>query len=144
MGSILERPGKKVALPPFDEAKYGRLLSRLRPHPVRTEQDNERLKAMLLKLDEQPTLTPEEDLVYELIATLIEQYEEKYYPMLGATPAERLKKLLAEHQMQPKQLYEVFGTSARTSEVLNGKRQVSKAQARKLAELFEVSPVVFL
>ena len=135
---------KTESTPPIDEAKYGRLLGRLRPHPIKTEEDNERLTDLLLKLDEKGDLTPEEALAYELIATLIEQYEETHYPMLGATPPERLKKLMLENRLVPKDLYVVLGSSARTSEILSGKRNISKAQAKKLADLFEVSPILFI
>jgi HTH-type transcriptional regulator/antitoxin HigA len=46
--------------------------------------------------------------------------------------------------MQAKDLWPVFGSKGITSEVLNGKRGISKEMARKLGEVFHVSPAVFI
>jgi HTH-type transcriptional regulator/antitoxin HigA len=43
-----------------------------------------------------------------------------------------------------KDLLPIFGTRSRVSEVLNGRRSVSKEQAKKLAELFKVSTDLFI
>lgn len=41
-------------------------------------------------------------------------------------------------------LVPVFGSRGRVSEVINGKRAISKAQARALGEFFKVSPDLFI
>src|SRR5580704_6077793 len=41
-------------------------------------------------------------------------------------------------------LIEVFGSSSVTSDVVNGKRDISKQHARKLAEFFHVPVSVFI
>jgi HTH-type transcriptional regulator/antitoxin HigA len=38
----------------------------------------------------------------------------------------------------------VFGSSGIASEVINGKREISKAQAQKLGEYFNIQPALFL
>jgi HTH-type transcriptional regulator/antitoxin HigA len=38
----------------------------------------------------------------------------------------------------------IFGSSGRVSEVVNGKRGISKAQAKALGEFFKVSPELFI
>jgi len=43
-----------------------------------------------------------------------------------------------------KDLLPVFGTRGRVSEILNGKRSISKEQAKKLALLFRVSAGLFI
>jgi HTH-type transcriptional regulator/antitoxin HigA len=43
-----------------------------------------------------------------------------------------------------KDLWKVFGSKGIASEVLNGKRSVSKTHAKKLAQLFHVSPELFI
>jgi HTH-type transcriptional regulator/antitoxin HigA len=43
-----------------------------------------------------------------------------------------------------KDLLTVFGTRGRVSEILNGKRAISKEQAKKLASLFKVSVDLFI
>jgi antitoxin component HigA of HigAB toxin-antitoxin module len=46
--------------------------------------------------------------------------------------------------IRPCDLLEVFGSRGIASEVANGKRAISKAQAKKLAELFHVPADLFL
>jgi HTH-type transcriptional regulator/antitoxin HigA len=46
--------------------------------------------------------------------------------------------------LKQKDLVEVFGSKGITSEVINGKRSVSKNQSKALGEFFHVSPVLFL
>ncbi len=46
--------------------------------------------------------------------------------------------------MAPKDLYLMFGSKGTASEVLRGKRAISKNAARQLAEIFHVSAALFL
>ena len=55
-----------------------------------------------------------------------------------------LKELMRAREMQAKDLWPVFGSKGIASEVLNGKRAISREAAKKLGETFHVSPVVFL
>ena len=43
-----------------------------------------------------------------------------------------------------KDLLPLFGTRGRVSEVLSGKRSISKEQAKKLASLFKVTADLFI
>jgi HTH-type transcriptional regulator / antitoxin HigA len=47
-------------------------------------------------------------------------------------------------EIQPKDLWPVFGSKGITSEVLNGKRGISNQMAAKLGAVFQVSPAVFI
>ena len=64
--------------------------------------------------------------------------------MGDAAPVETLKELMRAREMQAKDLWPVFGSKGITSEVLNGKRGISNEMARKLGEVFHVSPAVFI
>ena len=50
---------------------------------VQTHAEYKPLTQMLLELDEQEDLSPEEDALAEMITLLIEKYEERRYPCLG-------------------------------------------------------------
>jgi HTH-type transcriptional regulator/antitoxin HigA len=80
----------------------------------------------------------------KLLAVLIEDYEQKRYSMGDASPLDSLKELMRARGMQAKDLWPVFGSKGITSEVLNGKRGISNEMARKLGELFSVSPAIFI
>jgi hypothetical protein len=63
------------ALPAIDEKKYGRVLSRELPRPIRSDRELERAIARLEDLDERDeSLSPEERELAELYTSLIEAY----------------------------------------------------------------------
>jgi len=71
-------------------------------------------------------LSPEEKALFKLMTRLIEDFEEQHYQLNAATPVTILKELMAARNLQPKDLWEVFGSKSLTSEVLNGNRDISK------------------
>ena len=128
-----------------DPKRYGRLLARKIPSVIRTEADNQRLITELEELDKRnQELTPEEREYSELLTVLIEAFEEASYALDGSTPASRLLSLMEEHGLRQRDLLDVFGSSGVASEVANGKRAISKMQAKKLAARFHVSADLFL
>ena len=128
-----------------DPKRYGRLLARKLPAVIRTEEENERLIAELEDLDRRHgELTPEEREYSELLTVLIEAFEEARYRLEGSTPDSRLRSLMEEHGLRQRDLLDVFGSRGVASEVVSGKRAISKAQARKLAVRFRVSGDLFL
>jgi HTH-type transcriptional regulator / antitoxin HigA len=46
---------------------------------------------------------------------------------------------MEQRHLEPHDLWPVLGSKSRVSEILSGKRGVSKAQAKKLARFFRVS-----
>jgi HTH-type transcriptional regulator/antitoxin HigA len=69
---------------------------------------------------------------------LIEDFEQRYYHPGKAAPLEVLQHLMDARGVQKNHLWEVFGSKGIASEVLNGKRGISKTQARPLANYFHV------
>lgn len=122
-----------------DSKRYGRLLARKLPAVIRTEEENERLIAELEQLDKRhDELTPEELEYSELLSALIEAFEDANYTLEGSTPDSRLRSLMEERGLRQRDLLDVFGSRGIASEVVSGRRAISKAQAKKLAELFHV------
>ncbi|HEY1897560.1 MAG TPA: hypothetical protein VGG62_14870 [Terracidiphilus sp.] len=125
---------------------YGRLMARFAPKVIKTGAENEAALAIVEKLIRKGDdgRSPEEEAALELLATLIEQFEEKAYPLPAGDPVGALKLLMESHDLKAIALAEIFGSRARTSEVLSGKRSISKEQAKRLGERFKVSPAVFI
>ncbi len=68
-----------------------------------------------------------------------------HYPLPQTTPHVMLHSLLEQRELKQRDLLPMFGGSrGLTSEVFSGKRAVSKAQAKKLAEFSHVSIEVFI
>ena len=128
----------------MDENMYARLLGRLLPRVIRTHEKLARATEELIRLDEREDLSPEEKELAELLTVLIDEYEGRRYPIRKASPQQTLKHLMEARKLAQKDLWKVFGSKGITSEVFHGKRAISKAQARKLAEFFHVSIELFI
>jgi HTH-type transcriptional regulator/antitoxin HigA len=128
----------------LNEKAYRQLLGRTLPHVIRTDEECERLTNELERLDERGRLSPEENELAELLTVLIDQYEERRYPIRKASPRQTLKHLMEARNLTQKDLWKLFGSKGITSEVFHGKRSISKAHARKLAEFFHVNVELFI
>lgn len=128
----------------LDEKSYGRLLGRTLPRVVRTDEEYERLTNELVRLDEREGLSAEEKELAGLLTVLIDEYEERRYPIRKASPQQTLQHLMEARNLTQKDLWKTFGSKGITSEVFHGKRAISKAQAKRLAEFFHVSAELFI
>src|SRR6266550_1210979 len=127
----------------IDEASYGELLASTLPRVIETDEENERVIAELERLDSLPELTPEQRSLAELLTVLIERFEQRY-DLGHAEPLEALKSLMEDRGLRQRDLIPVFGSSSVASDVLTGKREISKQHARKLAEYFNVPASLFI
>jgi HTH-type transcriptional regulator/antitoxin HigA len=130
---------------PIDDRQYGRILSRMCPRPIRNDRELERAIALLDDLDRRDAdITPEERELAELYTTLIEAYEDRHYPVPHVPPHEFLRALLVERGLAQAGIAHLLGGSGHTSEILNAKRSISKAQAKKLAGFFKLPVELFI
>jgi len=87
----------------------------------------------------------EEAKLLRLLALLVEDYDRQHaLPPDNSTPAEKLRFLLGHSGKTATDLQPVFGQRSHVHEALTGKRSISAPQARKLGQLFRVSPGLFL
>lgn len=128
----------------LDQKIYRQLLGRTLPHVIHTDEECERLTNELLRLDGREDLSPEEDQLAELLGVLIDEYEERRYPIPNASPRQLLQHLMEARNLTQKDLWKLFGSKGITSEVFHGKRAISKSQAKKLARFFHVSLELFI
>lgn len=123
---------------------YSALLARFPPRVIRTEEQNEGYIRALYELEQnQHTWAPEEAELADLLTLLIENYEENHYHLPKSSPLQMLQFLMDQHGLKQKDLLDVFGTPSIISEVLNGKRELSKEHIRRLSARFHVSPELF-
>jgi HTH-type transcriptional regulator / antitoxin HigA len=115
------------------------------PVVIETEEENERMLTVVEKLMEKgESLSPEEEKLLKLFTRLIEDFEQRYYHPREATPLEMLQHLMEQGEVKQSQLWEVFGSKGIASEVINGKRGISKTQAKALANYFHVPADLFI
>lgn len=132
--------------PVIENKAYADLVVKVLPTAIQSEEEYE---IMLANIDElmsrsEDSLSAEEVRLLETLAILVESYEDEHYPMPEIPPHEVLKYLMKENGYKQKDIVHIFGSSGITSEVVNGKRSISKAQAKKLAEFFHVSVELFI
>jgi HTH-type transcriptional regulator/antitoxin HigA len=134
-----------MSIPLLDECQYRKLLDETLPVAIRTEEEYHRLLATAAALMEKPEgeISEEEGRLLELLSIVIEEYENRAHPLPKAKPHKMLAYLLKEKNMKPSDLWTILPKS-RVSEILNGKRSISKTQAKQLAELLGVPVDLFV
>jgi HTH-type transcriptional regulator/antitoxin HigA len=131
---------------PFNRRKYATLLSRALPVVIATETEYDQTIAeinLLLRKGE-ANLSPEEDRLLDLLSTLAENWEEAHYPIPVAPGYRILKHYMQVRGLRQIDLQPILGSRGVTSDIVNGKRSITKEQAKRLGALFGVSPAVFI
>ncbi len=128
----------------FDRANYSNLLAEVAPRAIETEEEYDRLLAVAERLTFAQNRTPEEKALHKLLVTLIEVYEDQNYPIDKSEPHEILQHIMEASGTRLADLVGIIGSSGVVSEVVNGKRAISKAQAKALGDYFKVSPSLFI
>ena len=128
----------------LDPVAYGKLLAVELPQPIQNDREIDRMVARLEELDfAKRRLTPEEEALREVLAALIEVYDDKF-SLPEQPPHEMVKYLMEQRGLKQADLVPVLGSRAQVSDLVNGKRGISKAQVKKLAEYFGVSAELFI
>lgn len=131
--------------PTLPNEKYGFLLSKYQPRPIQSEADYESTVQVIEQLmSKGDTRSQEESALLNLLCLLVEDYEEEQITEDAASPLDVLKHLMEVNELKQADLVGIIGSKGVVSEVLNGKRAISKAQAKALGEKFNVSPALFI
>lgn len=101
--------------------------------PIRNESDYEANLMRLEELIDAAPGTPEGDEL-EILATLIERYEDERYPIALPTPLAAIRFRMEQDNLTPRDLERFIGSRARVSEVLSGARPLSIGMIRSLNE----------
>jgi HTH-type transcriptional regulator / antitoxin HigA len=131
----------------FDRSQYTDLLTKYQPKIIETEEEYRQTLAVVEHFVFKKDRSPEELALYDLAIMLVKDYESKICPMddwRTQSPTEMLQYLLETSGKRQADLVGIIGSSGIVSEVVNGKRAISKSQAKKLGEMFHVSPSLFI
>lgn len=122
--------------------------SEISPKIIETEAEYRKFlvvaENLLIKKD---LRTPEETALFRLVVKLIEDYESQHYNLDDwgkSAPHEILQHIMTASETKQVDLVGIIGSKGVVSEVVNGSRAISKAQAKKLGEMFKVSPSLFI
>jgi HTH-type transcriptional regulator/antitoxin HigA len=111
--------------------------------PIRTEADYEAALAEIARLWGARAGTPEGDRL-DILATLVDAYENEHYPMDPPDPIEAIKFRMEQQGLTRKDLEGILGTRTRVAEVLNRRRGLSINMIRRLHEKLGISAEVLL
>ena len=137
--------GRRTVKQRLNRRKYGELLADTLPRVIETPEELERLTREIEPLlDKGEYRTFEEQELCRLALKLIADYQRAHRLVPTLKPHELLQALLEESEKRQADLLPVFGSRSRVSDAVNGKRAISKAQAKRLGELFHLSPAAFI
>jgi len=111
--------------------------------PIRTKKDYEAALAKVERLWGARSGTPRGDRL-DILATLIEAYEAKHYPMDPPDPIEAILFRMEQQGLLRKDLEPMIGARNRVAEVLNRKRGLSIEMIRQLHEKLGISAEVLI
>jgi len=101
----------------------------------------ERIEELLKVVNNNTPVTDQYFLELDVISNLVEEYEEKYYPVQMPTLAEIIRDEMEERGITQKQLAELLGVSpSRISEYMTGKAEPTLKVARLLHKKLDIDP----
>jgi len=124
---------------------YAGLVAMLPPRPVHDKADYDNAVEMIDRLAGFDLTADQEDYL-DALSTFVEAYERDRFPPDDArlAPLAALKFLVAEHGMTASDLGRLLGNRTTGAAILSGRRSLSKAHIKKLAEHFKVEPGLLL
>ena len=140
----------------MDEERYGEVLSQIRPRIIETPEEHDRLLSVAEALMEKgDALSEEEREALALVVLLIEVFEaniradedeeqgEDEADEQVATPHVALARLMSSHGIELHDIAPIFGNPSIARDVLDGKRPISRSQAKELGRYFRVPEKLF-
>ena len=102
-------------------------------HPIRTKADYKRaLREVSAYFDNEPEPGSEDGDRFEILATLVEAYEAKHFPIDAPDPIEAIRFRMEQGGLTVKDLVPSIGQPNRVYEVLNRKRGLTLEMIRNL------------
>ncbi len=106
--------------------------------PIKTETDYRKALKRLEEIFDAKLDTPESDEL-EILGLMVDDYENKHYPIEAPDPIEAIKIRMEEMNLKQVDLIPEIGGKSRVSEILNRKRRLTVGMIRKLATRLNLS-----
>jgi HTH-type transcriptional regulator/antitoxin HigA len=123
---------------------YIKLLQTFPPRPIKSDEELIATQNVIDSLLNNVPLTPDEQDYLDLLGTLVYEYEQTQEPVPDIYGIELLKALMTEYGFHESDLTPIFETESMVSDILTEKSELTVNHIQKLAELFNLSPAVFL
>jgi HTH-type transcriptional regulator/antitoxin HigA len=143
----IKAPSRKWALQARYGVKAGRyleLVNRFPLVPIANESELDSAIAVIDELLDQGQRNTAEEAYLDVLGTLVEAYESVHYPEPDVSDAAMLQSLMESRNLTQSAIAKGAGIALSTiSEVLSGKRQLTRSQIGKISRFFKVDPGVF-
>jgi len=111
--------------------------------PIKTEKDyHKALERLEFIFDATPNSKEGDEA--EILSLLIDNYENKHYPIESPDPIEAIKIRMEEMNLKQKDLVGVIGGKSRVSEILNKKKRLTVEMIRELERILHISASVLV
>ena len=111
--------------------------------PIKTEKDyHKTLERLELIFDATPNSKEGDEA--EILSLLIDNYENKNYPIESPDPIEAIKIRMEEMNLKQKDLVGIIGGKSRVSEILNKKKRLTVEMIRELERILHISASVLV
>jgi len=111
--------------------------------PIKSEEDYQKAISRVSELWGAAKDTPEGDEL-DILITLMEAYEIKYYPIAPPDPIEAIKFRMEQLGMNNSDMIKYLGSQSRVSEILNGRRKLTLNMIRSLYKELKIPAEVLL
>ncbi|MDX2249602.1 MAG: transcriptional regulator [Bacteroidia bacterium] len=111
--------------------------------PIKTDKDYYKALARLEEIFDAPANSPEGDEA-EILSLLIEDFEDKFYPIEAPDPIEAIKIRMEELNYKQKDLVGIIGGKSRVSEILNRKKKLTVEMIRKLTAMLKLPSEILI
>jgi HTH-type transcriptional regulator / antitoxin HigA len=111
--------------------------------PIKTKKDYALALKRLEKVFDASPSTPEGDEA-ELLAMVIDAYEQEKFPIDAPDPIEAIKIRMEEMGLRQIDLVGIIGEKGKVSEVLRRKRRLNLAMIRRINQRLQIPPSVLI
>ncbi|WZO95878.1 helix-turn-helix domain-containing protein [Isosphaeraceae bacterium EP7] len=126
------------------DADYIALVTRYPLRAIRTDADHARAVEVMTMVALTPDPRPGELMYRDALAAIIEHHESAIFPEPATDPARRLRSLLESRQVSQSDVAKATGVSQSSiSDILAGRRKVSRKVAAAMGSYFAVDPAAF-
>lgn len=127
----------------FDRTEYVRLLEELPPVKIRTTEQADAIEQKIDTLMATPRLSDAERAYVDLLSDLLADWEDANIEVPDIHGVALVRALMDERGLRQKDLVGIFATESVASEVLAGRRELTRRHIEELSRFFRVSPAAF-
>lgn len=111
--------------------------------PIKNEMNYKTALSEIERIMDAEPDTPEGDRL-DVLTTLVEVYEQKYYPIEEPDPVEAIEHRMEALGLTRKDLEPLIGTRARVSEIMNRKRPLTISMIRRVHQSLNIPAAVLI